>query len=248
MLWISQNGRTEVYRNGKSLFMDKRLMLLSGRSERNGVLGPLEGKPTGMLLTTRTESIQDIFWATPKDEGIAVERSVEPSSEWPGGGTLTAPGHLESAPLLDRAAGKAYCYNGFDRVWEATGPRSYTPLPAAGAPVLATRDGGLLVYRHARTYRGYRIVTAATQNDVKPTYARHLRVFREERDGRLMCAGPEGVAWLRPAEGGEYVLDEDVPGNAGVQLCGYLSAARGEIRFLAVDATGRLCIAVWSRP
>lgn len=62
------------------------------------------GAAKSMLLVMRPESVQEIFWATPNAEGIALERSLIPPEDWPGGATFTAPEHLSSLPLLDRVS------------------------------------------------------------------------------------------------------------------------------------------------
>jgi hypothetical protein len=98
--------------------------------------------------------------------------------------------------LIDYEAGCLYYHHGFDRVWKVRGPDRYEMLFDAGAPVLITQDGCLLVRRTARVYPGYRLMEPEGVHDLAATYVKPLTPVWVEKSGTILCLAPEGIAWL----------------------------------------------------
>ena len=167
--------------------------------------------------------------------------NIPEGEEWPNG-LLERPGQYKTTPLIGSHSGKVYYYNGFDRVWMYDDADKYRALPRAGFPVMETQDKYLLVYRHARVYRGFRLVGRNFIRDIAQTFIRPMRIAAKLKGGRLVTLTPQGPALLKPVGKGAdktYDLAKRIFTEPNLTLRTYLGRTDEGLAFLAEDVSSR---------
>ena len=232
LLWVCDGKTVEVYRQGRSLSMGKRLTLSGARLARPALIGPVSANGAQRVLIAATPSRLDSYvWATPGPEGIALAMAQPPEAAQ-GSSHLTDPAGVIGEPVVDGSTGRIFYHQGYDRVWAIAGPDQYKMFFNAGRPVLFTKDGKLLLRREARVYSGYRLLTDDAISDIPITFVKSIHPVFEEQDGTLLCTGPEGLVWLKRETGTKFAIARSlslaIPGTPA----GYLGRSAKSLYFL----------------
>ncbi|MBN1522451.1 MAG: hypothetical protein JW928_07955 [Candidatus Aureabacteria bacterium] len=248
IIWICDNNKIEAYKDAKPLFIQKRLELDDGRTNISSpkIFGPviLKGKEK-MMIMTNPSYVQDIFWAILGKEGISIERSPEPSWKWPDCYRLTDPGKLACLPLVDFESGRVFYYNGGDRVWSTIDGKRYARIPYSGIPVFVEKEKDMVVFRN-EDYYGYRFM-GKDICDIKETYVKDLEIIYREKDGQVVCLGPEGIVWLEPDDELVYNIIYEKKIDPRYNLLDCIGKVGEDLYVLSMDDKRRFCIIVIER-
>jgi hypothetical protein len=208
VLWVAWPSRVEAYREGKPLLIERRLNLLGARPERPLLFGPLgQGENRRIVIACHpTEPLRSV-WATQKPDGIELEPARYPSHNMISDGLVVGISHIEGPCLVDHRNGRIFYYRFTeDYLWEVSGPANCVFHHRLGQPVLVADDGRLLVNRQARGFEGFRWFEPGSVTDILLTYVEPLRITLRQHHGEFLCLTPDGVAWIRPDETGQYVI------------------------------------------
>jgi len=207
LLWVNAGGRVEVYSRGRPLAVNDRLSLRNVRMNGPRLVGPLrtaDGR-TRVLMIASMGDVQQFVWITVADQGLEIEQAG-PAPPWPQSGDIQ--GTTAGLPLVAGDRSAVYVNHRAARVWEILGPQEYRPFADAGAPVLALPGGdGFLAWRSQHYRTGVRICTAAARHDVPALFTRQLDPVAFGPDGRLLCLGPDHLAWLAADPRQGYVVE-----------------------------------------
>lgn len=207
LLWVNAGGRVEVYSRGRPLAVDERLALRNVRMNGPRLVGPLrtaDGRPRVLMIASMGD-VQQFVWITVAEQGLEIEQG-RPAPAWPQSGDTH--GATAGLPLVAGDRSAVYVNHRAARVWEILGPQEYRPFADAGAPILAVPGGGGFLAWRSQHYRtGVRICTAAARHDVPALFTRQLDPVAFGPDGRLLCLGPDHLAWLAADPRQGYVVE-----------------------------------------
>lgn len=221
LLWVNDNFRCEVYRDGKALGLAEQV---GSNYYYLALAGPVKVKDqVGMLVITKKKVHGGArwHWVTVIGDHVVLNDGSPPAGE--GKDDDTFPFNLDIAasitPLTDAprdlakadteiVAGPGYVSVFGTRMWRTPGVPSTgsTCIDPAGVAFL-TRSGAVL------SEPGYNGVSLTREDGTSRNLEiacrrRLLSICAEEADGRLLCLVPDGLMWLRPDKDAGYVLDK----------------------------------------
>jgi hypothetical protein len=249
LLWVNQSGIVEAYRKGRPLGFDK--LRTSLNCPASQMLGPLDmaGKPAMVLFrVSHSDKANVLFWVSEQTNNITIQPTEPLSLNGPA--IATSDEDLFSAhrgPVFRPEFGKVYFGSGSGAL-EVSGPLAHRLIPNSGTPTLVTQKGDLIVECGSAGYRGFHTCSERGGQDIAPTFSRVLSVEAENKNGELVCLGPEGVVWLQRNSSGDYVAAKELLMSGIGLIRSYVGETEQELFLTVADGRYQSYLAVVQKP
>ncbi|MDB6129930.1 MAG: hypothetical protein JWM04_1037, partial [Verrucomicrobiales bacterium] len=264
ILWISQYNEVEAYRDGKPMGVSKKLTLLNHVEGLKTLLGPLQ-TPSGptMIVAIQKSTGPLFFIATPNGDEMSLkpfgppEESSDLSSHVLVDSSFFASQTTEDAlsqsrrlqnPLWSEPSQTLYFASAFGKAWSANLLGSWKQLLEGNNPALIRNNGDLVIERQYEAAKGFRIVSTGSTKDIRPTWFKSLSVLAELPGGKLICASPQGLVWLRENADSNFQVELEIPLSIGGQVNSYVGQIGSKIFFTVLDSQNSLYLGYVTTP
>lgn len=227
LLWVYDNNRVEVYRDGVSLDINRRLVLKTGMIQHAQLVGPFRTPDHEPMLGLAVQS-QDAYRSQSGNLVLAIHKPDQILLTQ----TQFKPYQISFHPLVaDVSANRLFYSDQHGNLVELKDFEEEIHHKGLWKPhVFCPKTGALLCGSQPKV-----LLTPDGPSTLSLTQRRHLCPVQFENNGSLLCITPHGKAWLTP-DGQELINWENVSLDALPSR--YIGSRQGKV--FVINYKGRI--------